>query len=114
MDCHVRFGSKADIRARPINVRFTPKSGHRRRQKQFCYALTTSLNDSFYRARAWGARLLRQSRPCVLGAGTVSGRGPLQVVSACYPSATQPIYGVAPNARSLHEIAITRVFEVRN
>src|SRR5215470_17736466 len=25
---HVRFGSKADIRARSINIRFTPKSGH--------------------------------------------------------------------------------------
>jgi len=25
----VRFGSKADIAASPINVRFTPKSGHR-------------------------------------------------------------------------------------
>src|SRR6516225_9558217 len=25
---HVRFGSKADIGARPRNVRFTPKSGH--------------------------------------------------------------------------------------
>ena len=25
---HVRFGSKADIGARPINVRFTPESGH--------------------------------------------------------------------------------------
>src|SRR6516162_1224148 len=25
---HVRFGSKADIGALPINVRFTPKSGH--------------------------------------------------------------------------------------
>ena len=24
----VRFGSKADIEARPFNVRFTPKSGH--------------------------------------------------------------------------------------
>src|SRR5215470_1632006 len=27
----VRFGSKADIGARPINVRFTPESGHRNR-----------------------------------------------------------------------------------
>ena len=26
---NVRFGSKADIAAPPINVRFTPKSGHR-------------------------------------------------------------------------------------
>jgi len=26
---NVRFGSKADIEARPINVRFTPESGHR-------------------------------------------------------------------------------------
>ena len=26
---NVRFGSKADIGARPINVRFTPKSEHR-------------------------------------------------------------------------------------
>ena len=26
---HVRFGSLADIEARPINVRFTPESGHR-------------------------------------------------------------------------------------
>src|SRR6516225_2990366 len=26
---NVRFGSKADIGAPPINVRFTPKSGHR-------------------------------------------------------------------------------------
>src|SRR5215471_9701046 len=26
---HVRFGSKADIAALPINVRFTPNSGHR-------------------------------------------------------------------------------------
>jgi hypothetical protein len=25
---HVCFGSKADIAARPHNVRFTPKSGH--------------------------------------------------------------------------------------
>jgi len=25
---NVRFGSKADIEARPSNVRFTPKSGH--------------------------------------------------------------------------------------
>jgi hypothetical protein len=25
---HVRFGSKADIEARPFDVRFTPKSGH--------------------------------------------------------------------------------------
>ena len=25
---NVRFGSKADIEARPINVRFTPNSGH--------------------------------------------------------------------------------------
>jgi hypothetical protein len=25
---HVRYGSKADIGARRINVRFTPKSGH--------------------------------------------------------------------------------------
>jgi hypothetical protein len=25
---NVRFGSKADIRACPFNVRFTPKSGH--------------------------------------------------------------------------------------
>jgi hypothetical protein len=25
---NVRFGSKADIAAFPINVRFTPKSGH--------------------------------------------------------------------------------------
>jgi hypothetical protein len=25
---HVRFGSKADIEARPGNVRFTPESGH--------------------------------------------------------------------------------------
>jgi len=25
---HVRFGSKADIGARPIDVRFTPESGH--------------------------------------------------------------------------------------
>jgi hypothetical protein len=25
---NVRFGSKADIGARPIDVRFTPKSGH--------------------------------------------------------------------------------------
>jgi hypothetical protein len=25
---NVRFGSKADIAALPINVRFTPKSGH--------------------------------------------------------------------------------------
>jgi len=25
---NVRFGSKADIEARPINVRFTPESGH--------------------------------------------------------------------------------------
>jgi hypothetical protein len=24
----VRFGSKADIRVRPRNVRFTPESGH--------------------------------------------------------------------------------------
>jgi hypothetical protein len=24
----VRFGSKADIEARPINVRFTPNGGH--------------------------------------------------------------------------------------
>ena len=28
---NVRFGSKADIEARPINVRFTPESGHRNR-----------------------------------------------------------------------------------
>jgi hypothetical protein len=27
---NVRFGSKADIGARPVNVRFTPKSGHHR------------------------------------------------------------------------------------
>ena len=27
----VRFGSKADIAARPRNVRFTPESGHRNR-----------------------------------------------------------------------------------
>ena len=27
-DRHVRFGSKADIAALPINVRFTPESGH--------------------------------------------------------------------------------------
>jgi hypothetical protein len=26
---NVRFGSKADIAAFPINVRFTPESGHR-------------------------------------------------------------------------------------
>jgi hypothetical protein len=26
---HVRFGSKADIEARPVNVCFTPKSGHK-------------------------------------------------------------------------------------
>jgi len=26
---HVRFGSKADIRCRLTNVRFTPESGHR-------------------------------------------------------------------------------------
>jgi hypothetical protein len=26
---HVRFGSKADIEARPLDVRFTPKSGDR-------------------------------------------------------------------------------------
>src|SRR6516164_7488954 len=25
---HVRFGSKADIGERPVNVRFTPNSGH--------------------------------------------------------------------------------------
>jgi len=25
---HVRFGSKADIEARLLDVRFTPKSGH--------------------------------------------------------------------------------------
>jgi len=25
---HVRFGSKADIEARPFDVRFTPESGH--------------------------------------------------------------------------------------
>jgi hypothetical protein len=25
---HARFGSKADIEARPVNVRFTPESGH--------------------------------------------------------------------------------------
>jgi hypothetical protein len=25
---HVRFGSKADMEARPVNVCFTPKSGH--------------------------------------------------------------------------------------
>ena len=30
MSSHVRFGSKADIGARPINVCFTPKSGHHR------------------------------------------------------------------------------------
>jgi hypothetical protein len=29
-EANVRFGSKADIAAPPINVRFTPKSGHRR------------------------------------------------------------------------------------
>jgi hypothetical protein len=28
MPCDVRFGSKADIEARPFDVRFTPKSGH--------------------------------------------------------------------------------------
>ena len=27
-DADVRFGSKADIAARPRNVRFTPESGH--------------------------------------------------------------------------------------
>jgi hypothetical protein len=26
---HVRFGSLADVEARPADVRFTPKSGHR-------------------------------------------------------------------------------------
>jgi hypothetical protein len=26
---HVRFGSKADIGSSPVDVRFTPKSGHR-------------------------------------------------------------------------------------
>jgi hypothetical protein len=26
---HVRYGTKADIGSRPINVRFTPESGHR-------------------------------------------------------------------------------------
>jgi hypothetical protein len=29
----VRFASKADIRVRSRHVRFTPKSGHRRRQE---------------------------------------------------------------------------------
>jgi hypothetical protein len=29
---HVRFGSKADIKARPFDVRFTLESGHRLRQ----------------------------------------------------------------------------------
>jgi hypothetical protein len=28
MDAHVRFGSKADIRAATSHVRFTPDSGH--------------------------------------------------------------------------------------
>ena len=31
LDWHVRFGSKADIGAPRINVRFTPESGHRNR-----------------------------------------------------------------------------------
>jgi len=30
-------------------------------RKQYCYALTTSLNDSFYRALAWDARLLSKA-----------------------------------------------------
>jgi hypothetical protein len=30
-EANVRFGSKADIAARPRNVRFTPESGHRNR-----------------------------------------------------------------------------------
>jgi len=28
LQLHVRFGSKADIRVHPRDVRFTPKSGH--------------------------------------------------------------------------------------
>jgi hypothetical protein len=30
---NVRFGSKADIEAGPLNVRFTPESGHSNRAK---------------------------------------------------------------------------------
>src|SRR6516164_7194263 len=38
---NVRFGSKADIALSPTNVRFTPKSGHRSRQRE-CPLCTTS------------------------------------------------------------------------
>src|SRR5262249_26846503 len=33
----VRFGSKADIGARPINVCFTPESGHRNRHARITF-----------------------------------------------------------------------------
>ena len=61
-----------------------------------------------------GRSIVKQGRLCVLGAGTVSGRGPLQVVSACYPSATQLDLRVASNARNLHGMGITSYFLGRN
>src|SRR6516225_754991 len=61
-----------------------------------------------------GRSIVKQGRPCVLGAGTVSGATPLQVVSACYPPATQPNLRVASNARNQHEIGITGCFPSRN
>src|SRR5262249_24533013 len=54
---NVRFGSKADIGARPINVRFTPKSGHQ--------------NGSDYIRRGNSGQLsdIRSNPPCLIFTG---------------------------------------------
>ena|SRR6516164_6198767 len=46
------------------------------------------------------------------GRRDVSGRGPLQVVSACYPPATQPDLWVALDAINTNEVRITRFLRV--
>src|SRR5215470_16712263 len=48
---HVRFGSKADIGARPRHVRFTPKSGHR------LMSLSLTISISPRGARMSGTRI---------------------------------------------------------
>ena len=67
---NVRFGSKADIGARPRHVRFTPKSGHciaPQRMSALCQKRTWQL------LRLYVDLLLNNNRKCEHKCGALAG-----------------------------------------
>jgi hypothetical protein len=55
---HVRFGSKADIEARPFDVRFIPKSGHQTAlASRRCLAMFTAIRRASSLLSSLGERL---------------------------------------------------------